>query len=125
VASRAERKQQGVRAAARAESAQRADLRKPARREGHVVTTAVDVLLLTQPACDFCDHAKAVLARLQQEFELNVEVADLDSPNGRQLAQTLGIVFAPGVLLDGELFSYGRPSERKLRKELQRRTTTA
>lgn len=118
MASRVERKQQGVRAT---ESAQRADLRKPARREGHVVTTAVDVLLLTQPACDFCDHAKAVLARLQQEFELNVEVADLDSPDGRRLAQTLGIVFAPGVLLDGELFSYGRPSERKLRKELQRR----
>ena len=119
MASRAERKQQGVRAA---ESAQRADLRKPARREGHVVTLAVDVLLLTQPACDFCDHAKAVLARLQQEFELNVEVADLDSPDGRRLAQTLAIVFAPGVLLDGELFSYGRLSERKLRKELQQRT---
>jgi hypothetical protein len=30
-------------------------------------------------------------------------------------------MFAPGVLVDGEPFSYGRLSERKLRRELRRR----
>jgi len=80
-----------------------------------------DVLLLTQADCAFCDHAKAVLARLQEDFQLNVQEHDLASAVGRCLAVELGIVFAPGIVLDGELFSYGRPSERKLRKELQRR----
>jgi len=80
-----------------------------------------DVLLLTQADCAFCDHAKAVLARLQDDFQLNVQEHDLASALGRGLAVELGIVFAPGIVLDGELFSYGRPSERKLRKELRRR----
>lgn len=83
-----------------------------------------EVLLLTQAECGFCDHAKDVLARLQQEFSLTVREQDLASPAGKRLAVTLGVVFAPGIVLDGELFSYGRPSERKLRKELQRRTAT-
>lgn len=83
-----------------------------------------DVLLLTQADCAFCDHAKAVLERLQQDFSLTVRVQDLASPAGQSLAVTLGILFAPGIVLDGELFSYGRPSERKLRRELQRRSTT-
>lgn len=30
-------------------------------------------------------------------------------------------MFPPGIFLDGEPFSYGRPSERKLRRELERR----
>ncbi len=30
-------------------------------------------------------------------------------------------MFPPGLFLDGEPFSYGRPSERKLRKVLARR----
>ncbi len=31
------------------------------------------------------------------------------------------MLFPPGIFLDGEPFSYGRPSERKLRRELERR----
>jgi len=83
-----------------------------------------EILLLTQADCGFCDHAKDVLARLQQDFSLTVQEQDLASPAGKRLAVTLGVLFAPGIVLDGELFSYGRPSERKLRKELQRRTAT-
>jgi len=80
-----------------------------------------DILLLTQDDCAFCDHAKAVLDRLQQDFSLDVQVENLASPAGRQLAVDLGILFAPGIVLDGELFCYGRPSERKLRKTLSGR----
>ncbi len=32
---------------------------------------------------------------------------------------------APGVLIDGEPFSYGRLSERKLRRALEKRRTSA
>ncbi len=36
-----------------------------------------------------------------------------------------GILFLPGVFLDGVPFAYGRLSERRLRRELQRRSPTA
>lgn len=81
----------------------------------------VDVTLLTQSACGFCDDAKAVLDRLSAEFPLEIREIDLASPEGQRLAVAGGIMFPPGILLDGEAFAYGRPSERKLRRELERR----
>lgn len=79
------------------------------------------ITLLTQEACDFCAQAKEVLARLGHEYSFELELLDLASENGRALAEHAGVMFPPGVLLDGEAFSYGRLSERKLRKELKRR----
>ncbi len=78
------------------------------------------VTLLTTANCDLCQQAKAVLARLGTEFDLAVEEVDLGGERGRALAEGSGIVFPPGVLLDGEAFSYGRLSERKLRRTLAR-----
>ena len=37
------------------------------------------------------------------------------------LAVHSGLLFPPGIFLDGEPFSYGRPSERRLRREIERR----
>jgi glutaredoxin len=81
----------------------------------------MDVILLTQPHCDFCDQAKAVLARLSREFPLSVREIELASAHGQRLACEGGVMFAPGVFVEGEPFSYGRLSERKLRRELRRR----
>jgi hypothetical protein len=39
---------------------------------------------------------------------------------GRDLGARAGVLFAPGVLLDGRPFGYGRLSERKLRRALRR-----
>ena len=80
----------------------------------------MDVTLLTQADCAFCEQAKKVLARLAGEYPLTLREVDLSSPEGRMLAQQGGVMFAPGVLVDGDLFSYGRLSERKLRKKLER-----
>jgi thiol-disulfide isomerase/thioredoxin len=81
----------------------------------------VDVVLLTQEACAFCDDAKAVLARLAEEHPLRIRELDLSTPEGHELAQRHGVLFPPGILIDGEAVSYGRPSERRLRREIQRR----
>jgi hypothetical protein len=35
------------------------------------------------------------------------------------------VLFAPGILVDGEPFGYGRLSEKKLRRELTRRAAAA
>lgn len=81
----------------------------------------VEVTLLTQDACGFCDDAKQVLDRLAGEFPLAVTEVDLRSAEGERLAVEGGIMFPPGIFVDGEPFGYGRPSERKLRRELERR----
>lgn len=81
----------------------------------------IEVLLLTQQHCSLCDHAKQVLDRLATDHPLKITTLGLTTPEGRALAERAGILFPPGVLLDGEPFSYGRLSQRKLRRELDRR----
>lgn len=79
------------------------------------------VTLLTTADCALCEQAKEVLARLGGELALEVEVLDVATDRGREIAASSGMAFPPGVLLDGRPFSYGRLSERKLRRELGRR----
>lgn len=80
-----------------------------------------EITLLTQDDCAFCDDAKHVLHRVGSEFPLQVNEVGLASEEGQTLARAAGVLFAPGVLLDGEPFSYGRLSERKLRRTLAER----
>lgn len=84
----------------------------------------VRVTLLTQHACAYCEHAKGVLARVGQDFDIDVDEISLESDEGRSLATRHAVMFAPGVLLDGRPFGYGRLSERKLRKELARHSVS-
>ena len=79
------------------------------------------VTLLTQDACKFCDDAKLLLDRLAAEYPIAVSEIDLRSADGERLAFEGRIMFPPGIFIDGEAFAYGRPSERKLRRELDRR----
>jgi glutaredoxin len=81
----------------------------------------MEVLLLTQEHCGFCEQAKEMLARLSAECGFSVSTLDVSSPEGQALAMRGRVLFPPGIFLDGEPFSYGRPSERKLRRELELR----
>lgn len=85
------------------------------------MTDSISVTLLTQPHCALCDHAKEVLARVAEQYPLTVTEIDLRSEGGRRLAEQSGVVFAPGVLIDGQPFSFGRLSERRLTRDLDRR----
>ncbi len=85
------------------------------------MTAPAQITLLTQPSCSMCTHAKSVLHRLKQEYRLSIQELDLTSPDGQQLASRAGVMFAPGLLLDGQMFSFGRVPERKLRRALDRR----
>lgn len=76
------------------------------------------ITLLTKPDCGLCDHAKEVLVRVAADTDIDVETVALESEQGRELAERSGMAFPPGVLVDGEPFSYGRLSERKLRRAL-------
>lgn len=87
----------------------------------HDGSGSIHITLLTRAHCGFCDDAQAILERLQRDHPLVVETVDLDSSEGARLAIRGGILFPPGILVDGEPFSYGRLSERKLRLALERR----
>jgi glutaredoxin len=78
------------------------------------------ITLLTQADCALCEHAKDVLARVGADHRLEVTEIDLASEQGRELAARAGVLFAPGVLVEGRPFGYGRLSERRLRRALGR-----
>ena len=78
------------------------------------------VTLLTQADCALCEHAKQVLTRVSNDHPLEVTEIDLASEHGRALAARAGVLFAPGVLVDGRPFGHGRLSERRLRRVLGR-----
>ncbi len=82
----------------------------------------IDIVVLSQPDCHFCGHAEDVLARVGRDYSLAVRHISLDSEQGQALATGHGVLFAPGILLDGQLLSYGRLSERRLRHYLRRHT---
>jgi len=86
----------------------------------------VSILILTQPECAFCDAAKVIFERLSRDYPLlSVSTVTIDSPDGASLAQRGGVMFPPGIFIDGKPFSYGRPSERKIRREIERRLQQA
>jgi glutaredoxin len=62
------------------------------------------ITLLTQADCALCKHAKTVLARVGEEHPIQVTEIDLASQEGRALAAGAGVLFAPGVLVDGRAF---------------------
>lgn len=82
------------------------------------MSSAIAVTLLTSEDCLMCQYAKKVLADVGRDHLLDVEEVALDTERGRRLAAEHGVLFAPGVLLDGQAFAYGRLSERKLRRAL-------
>ncbi len=81
------------------------------------------VTLLTQADCALCEHAKGVLARVGADHPLEITEIDLASEPGRALAARAGVLFAPGLLVDGRPFGYGRLSERRLRRALEHLAT--
>jgi len=79
-----------------------------------------EITLLTQQDCGYCEHARQVLARVREDHPLEITEISLASEEGRALAVRAGVHFAPGLLVDGRPFGYGRISERRLRRTLQR-----
>jgi glutaredoxin len=77
-----------------------------------------EIVLLTEPRSDFCDRAKEVLHYLSAEFDITVTEIALASDEGRSLAIEHAVLTAPGLFIDGVLFSYGNLDEARLRMTL-------
>ena len=65
--------------------------------------------------------ATEILGSLGAEFDLEVRHVNLASQEGKLIAQNVGLPIPPGILIGDELISYGRPSERRLRREFGKR----
>ena len=76
------------------------------------------VTLLTQPDCTMCAHAKKILAKVAADHPLQVQEIDLQTPEGQELARSSGMLFTPGVFLNGQPYAQGQLSERALRRTL-------
>ncbi len=84
----------------------------------------IELTLLTQEQCGYCDDAKALIARLSGDFPITLTVVALDSEEGTALARTGGVLFPPGLFVDGDPAGYGRISERRLRRQLRQRVAS-
>ncbi len=51
----------------------------------------MEVTLLTQENCTFCEQAKDILDRLSGEYALSVSTLDLGTPEGQALAERGGV----------------------------------
>ncbi|MER5686197.1 thioredoxin family protein [Streptomyces sp. NPDC002205] len=80
----------------------------------------ITLTLLTQDDCAWCERAKQLLADLAADFPHQLDEVALDTVGGRELAARHRLLFAPGLLHDGQLIAHGRPSARALRRELNR-----
>ncbi|RRR99407.1 thioredoxin family protein [Glycomyces terrestris] len=74
--------------------------------------------LLTEPRSDRCDRAREALLRLSAEFDVVVTEIDLTGREGRGLAVQHAVSAAPGLLVDGVLYSCGELDAARLRSTL-------
>lgn len=77
-----------------------------------------ELTLVVADDCSLCSHAREVLAAVGLDLPLRVTEVKLESDRGQALAERVPLVFPPVLLRDGAVMSYGRLSERRLRKEL-------
>lgn len=60
-----------------------------------------------------CRRAEQVWRSVAHERGLDLEVIDVDRPEGRTLIERLGLATVPAVLVDGRLVAVGVQSERE------------
>lgn len=82
---------------------------------------AVTVTVVDAPACHLCEDAIEALAALATEYRLVVIRIAGGSAEGRALMARYRAPMSPLVLVDGELFSWGRLPRRKLQRLLDAR----
>jgi glutaredoxin len=83
------------------------------------------VTILTAENCGFCEEAKRLLGKLAPEYGFTIELKDFNSDEGQALATEGMLMFPPGIVIDGRPFSYGRPSEKAIRRELAKLSVVA
>ncbi len=84
----------------------------------HKERRQIDVVLVTASRCHLCDDARTLLDELSGRYPLAIREVDLESDEGRSIANRLRVPFPPMLLLNGTYFAHGRLSRGKLAKAL-------
>ncbi|MGZ4619026.1 MAG: glutaredoxin domain-containing protein [Frankiaceae bacterium] len=82
---------------------------------------AARIVVVSSPGCHFCADAAAALTEIAADYPLSVSHLDAESAQGAALVRTAGAPMYPLVLVDGQVFSWGRLPRRKLRRLLTQR----
>jgi hypothetical protein len=90
-----------------------------------IETRKMIVTVVHSAACHFCDDAQSVLDDLAQTYPLMIDLVDIRTGAGQELIGLHRPPMTPLVLVDGEFFSFGRLSRRKLVKLLKARLPAA
>ena len=70
------------------------------------------VQILTTPGCSSCAKVEKMLDEMKIKYEV------IDITKNPEILQKYQIMVAPGIVIDGKLFSVGKPDEEKLKKKL-------
>lgn len=76
------------------------------------------VVLVTSPACHYCEDAHAALVPLADGGSIELETIAAETPRGVALVGVHRPAMFPLVLVDGEFFSAGRLSRGKMARTL-------
>jgi glutaredoxin len=87
------------------------------------VTASIEVVLVANPGCHYCDDARRILDEIGEEMPLRVRTVPLSSAEGRVLVVRHRVPFPPILVVNGRFFGYGRISRRKLERHLAETTS--
>ncbi len=80
----------------------------------------INIQFVTSPGCVDCERAKKVFDEVKPQYpKMNIEEIDVTTPKGIELAQKYGIMAAPGIIINGELFSTGGLNKEEFVAKLQ------
>lgn len=77
------------------------------------------LLYITSEGCEHCEETRALLHKIQKEYDLAIKEIDMASPQGMELVMQYRIMLAPAIIIDKNLISMGKVSEKSLREKLQ------
>ena len=93
--------------------------RLPPAKQGRVprsFSSPIAITIVTSSTCKSCGQAKAVWERMGRERPLRIEMVDINSSQGRELAATHNIFTTPTSLVDGKIAVRGVPSLKNARR---------
>lgn len=83
-------------------------------------SAVTEITLLSSDACHLCHDARLAIEEIGEMFPIRIREIDMATPEGRLILERFRPPMPPAVLIDGELFSFGRLSRKKLVRYLER-----
>lgn len=90
--------------------ARRSGVTAPTKRHPLPEGKPVTIQIVTSSTCKSCDRVQAVWEQVGQERPLTIEVIDINSARGRELAANHNIFTTPTSLMYGKVVARGVPS---------------